>query len=202
VLTSGGDTIDVAYDGERAIELLHTRRFDVVLTDLKMEPIDGIAVLREARAQRPPAEVIVFTAYGAVDVAVEAMRLGARDFLTKPVTVDQISNRLDLLRTENDDTSNPITKTEVLITQSASSNQFARQLERCATTKAPIWLEGELGTGRTFAGRQIHNYANQDKPFRILAIGRHDDWPDEGTVLIPNIDTLPLDLQNQLLRNL
>ena len=95
VLSKQGHEVSTAYDGQTAIQTLQSRpELDVVLTDLKMEPIDGMAVLRAARQCRPPLEVIVFTAYGAVDIAVEAMRLGARDFLTKPVTVEQVQLRL------------------------------------------------------------------------------------------------------------
>jgi DNA-binding NtrC family response regulator len=202
VLTSGGDSIIVAYDGRTAIEKLKTDRFDVVLTDLKMEPVGGLSVLKEARHQRPPAEVIVFTAYGAVEAAVEAMRLGARDFLTKPVTVDQIANRLDQLRTEGQAVAGKDAEFIPLVTQSPASQQFARQIERCAATQAPIWLEGELGTGRAFAARHIHDKANKGKPFIVQQIGRAWEWPEQGTVVLPNVDSLPMDLQGQLLRSL
>lgn len=200
VLTSVGDSIIVAYDGSTAIETLKSNRFDVVLTDLKMEPVDGLAVLKEARHQRPPAEVIVFTAYGAVEAAVEAMRLGARDFLTKPVTVDQITNRLDQLRTEGEAVDDQGADLVPLVTQSPASAQFLRQIERCVATKAPIWLEGELGTGRTYAARHLHERANKSKPFIVLQIGRGREWPEEGTVVLPNVDSLPMDLQKKLLR--
>jgi DNA-binding NtrC family response regulator len=200
VLTSAGDTINVAYDGGTAIEQLQNNRFDVVLTDLKMEPVDGLSVLKEARHQRPPAEVIVFTAYGAIEAAVEAMRLGARDFLTKPVTVDQIAHRLDQLRTEGQAVADREEDLVPLVTQSPAAAQFARQIERCAATKAPIWLEGELGTGRSYAARHIHVRANNSEPFSVQQIGRVGEWPDRGTVVLPNVDSLPLDLQKQLLR--
>ena len=90
-LRKRGDDAHAAYDGATAIDQIERTRPDVVLTDLRMEPVDGMEVLRAARDVRPLIEVIVFTAYGAVDTAVEAMHLGARDFLTKPVTFDQLS---------------------------------------------------------------------------------------------------------------
>ena len=71
VLRKAGDAVETCYDGATAIERIRERRPDVVLTDLKMEPVDGMAVLTAAREHRPPVEVVVFTAYGDVEVAVE-----------------------------------------------------------------------------------------------------------------------------------
>ena len=98
VLGKSGDEVKALYDGWSAIQHIETDPPDVVLTDLKMEPVDGMAVLRAARSQRPPIECLVFTAFGDVSIAVEAMRLGARDFLTKPVTVEQVTERLRDIR--------------------------------------------------------------------------------------------------------
>ena len=102
LLRKRGDEVRATYDGETAIGLIEELTPDLVLTDLKMEPVDGLVVLKAARSQRPPIETIVFTAYGAVEVAVRAMHLGARDFLTKPVTVEQLSARIDQIRTGDD----------------------------------------------------------------------------------------------------
>jgi DNA-binding NtrC family response regulator len=203
VLSKKGNQVETAYDGQTAITLLQTSPPpDVVLTDLKMEPVDGMAVLRAARACRPPLEVIVFTAYGAVDIAVDAMRLGARDFLTKPVTVEQVELRLKQIRPDH---LHPAPTTQVIpsfIANSPSSTQLLHAIRQAAEVPSPVLVEGEIGSGRGFVAQTIHQMNKSDEPFRVWDIGRDTDWPSSGTVLLPNIDDLPDDLQRELVRNL
>ena len=80
-----GLDVDTAAGGEEALRRLSSTGYDVVVTDLKMPRVDGMGVLREAKRACPETEVIVITAYGTIESAVEAMRLGAFDFVTKPV---------------------------------------------------------------------------------------------------------------------
>ena len=79
-------TVVAARDGREAAKLLDERGFDLVLTDLKMPGLDGMALLRKVRAEQPEVEVIVMTAHGTVDNAVEAMKLGAFEYLQKPIS--------------------------------------------------------------------------------------------------------------------
>src|SRR3954468_186316 len=79
-------TVVAAKDGREAARLLDERGFDLVLTDLKMPGLDGMAILRKARAEQPEVEVIMMTAHGTVDNAVEAMKLGAFEYLQKPLS--------------------------------------------------------------------------------------------------------------------
>lgn len=199
LLRKRGDIVDTAYDGATAITKLQETPPDIILTDLKMEPVDGIQVLTAARAQRPPIDVIVFTAYGAVDVAVRAMRLGARDFLTKPVTVDQLSLRLEKLRsgeTMEEETGLPF------VAVSNAGRALLEVLERCAGVQAPVWIEGELGSGRAYAALTIHQNGSSEESFTVRNLGREEPWPESGTVLLPDVDALPDDLQQVLARSL
>ena len=202
LLGRAGDDVVPLYDGASAIEQIQSHPPDVVLTDLKMEPVDGMAVLSVARAQDPPVEVIVFTAFGAVDVAVRAMHLGARDFLTKPVTVDQLSSRLDTLRGERSglpDASDSEPPSD-FIARSVASKTLLRMLERAADVPSAVWLGGELGTGRAFAARTLHRLGDPggERPFTVMNPRKPTDWPTEGTVLLPDVDALDADQQLDL----
>jgi DNA-binding NtrC family response regulator len=207
MLAKGGDDVLAVYDGGSAIERIRANRPDVVLTDLKMEPVDGMAVLSAAREQRPPVEVIVFTAYGDVEVAVEAMRLGARDFLTKPVPFEQVASRLDQVRsyTPGSLAARALPSPEAhiqFIARSAAARSLLDTLKRAADVPSPVWIEGELGAGRGHAAMALHHMGDTRKPFRIRDVARDEPWPESGTVLIPNVDELPEDLQRRLYRSL
>jgi DNA-binding NtrC family response regulator len=203
VLSKRGDHVIAVYDGSSAIAEIHRAPPDVVLTDLKMEPVDGMAVLTAARGQRPPVEVIVFTAYGGVDVAVEAMRLGARDFLTKPVTVEQVFVRLDQLRPDVDESSPTAARSKMMfVAQSASARALLATLHQAADLPSPVWIEGEMGSGRGHAALALHRMSASSTPFAVKDLGRDQPWPKSGTVLLPNVDDLPDDLQKQLRRSL
>src|SRR5258708_22710304 len=84
MLEREGHSVTRVGGGRQALVELHTRQFDLVLTDLRMPEMDGLAVLREARARKPPVEVILMTAFGTADSAVEAMKAGAAADLLKP----------------------------------------------------------------------------------------------------------------------
>lgn len=200
VLGKSGDQVEALYDGASAIERIDEAPPDVVLTDLKMEPVDGMAVLQAARAHRPPVEVIVFTAYGAVDVAVRAMRLGARDFLTKPVTVEQVASRIEQLR--NRHLPAPQVLDTPFVAESPSSRALLETLQRAADVPSPVWIEGEIGSGRVFAAGTLHRMSGAEGPV-VLRESRFDEpWPERGMVILPNVDDLPEDLQRQLVRSL
>jgi len=202
VLRKQGDEVRVVYDGVAAIEQLESSPPDVVLTDMKMEPLDGLAVLKAARSHRPPVEVIVFTAYGSVDIAVKAMRLGARDFLTKPVTVDQVRVRLNRLRSAASPVAIRPDAGIVFVAESESSRTLLDLLHSAADVPSPVWLEGEIGSGRGHAALTLHQLGKGDAPFTVIDLGREIEWPESGTVLLPNVDDLPDDLQRRLTRAL
>ena len=90
LMKARGHEVEVAADGQEACRLLGGQEFDWVITDLKMPGADGMEVLRTARERAPSTTVIMMTAYGTVDVAVEAMRLGAKHFLEKPISADDL----------------------------------------------------------------------------------------------------------------
>ncbi|MEM6929806.1 MAG: response regulator [Myxococcota bacterium] len=201
LLRKRGDDVRATYDGESAIGLIEELNPDLVLTDLKMEPVDGLVVLKAARSQRPPIETIVFTAYGAVEVAVRAMHLGARDFLTKPVTVEQLSLRIDQIRA-GDAPGEPPVPADGTQAHSQAAKDLQSVLERAAGVPTPVWIEGELGAGRSTSARVLHQLGDEargeDSAFTIRNAAREEAWPSAGAVLLPNVDELPDDLQREL----
>jgi two-component system response regulator FlrC len=162
-LTDDGHDVTQASDGLAAIQRLHERAFDVMVTDLRMPgALDGVDVLRKAKADQPELEVIVLTAYGTVDTAVDAMKLGAFDYLQKPLG-SPAELRLIVARA--------IERRRLLSMQDAATRQDAplpplsygdvvmapvlRSIEKVAPTNANVLLLGESGTGKEVAARTI-----------------------------------------------
>lgn len=203
-LSKRGDAAEAVYDGESALARLDAAEPpEMILTDLRMEPVDGIEVLRAARAHTPPVEVIVFTAYGEVGTAVEAMRLGARDFLTKPISLEQLVTRLDALSpipSKNDAAATP---EAVFVAESSAARALCDTLERYAVTGADVWIQGEIGSGRDAAARYLHAHADgRAEPFTEIDLVRDGPFPATGTLLLAGVDTLPLDVQRKLAHRL
>ncbi|NOY25632.1 MAG: sigma-54-dependent Fis family transcriptional regulator [Oligoflexia bacterium] len=192
-------TVDVCYDGQAAIARLAQDAYDLVLTDLRMEPVDGLEVVRAARAVDPPVEVMVFTAFGSVEVAVEAMRLGALDFLTKPVTAEQILRRVRDLRPS-------VTTGLLIVGGSEAAKQIRAQANAMARVRSTVLITGEQGSGRRHLARWLHGHG-PDATLALLTARASQPIDDQalagaGTLLIPNVDTWSPDAQGLLLRSL
>lgn len=197
ILRKQGHDVVALYDGRAAIERMNAESYGLILTDLKMEPVDGMQVLRAARAHQPPIEVIVFTAFGAVERAVEAMQLGARDFLTKPVSVDQI---LDRVRQITGDPEPAVGPNAPMIAYSASARRLLSTLQAVADVPSPVWLEGELGSGRRHAARLLHDFGTGERAFTVIDPTSDDRWPGEGTLALIGVDELDDAAQQALVR--
>ena len=194
-----GHSVEVTNDGAAAIARLHSQRFDMVLTDLRMEPVDGLAVVRAARAQTPPVEAIVFTAYGSVETAVEAMRIGAADFLTKPVTADQLLKRVRNFRKV------PVEQ-GTIIGASPQSALLREQLTQVARVRSTVLIQGETGTGKRHIARCLHQLG-RDAASPIVIARPYEAVPtaqlhSAGTLLVPTVDEWAPDAMDALLRQL
>ncbi len=169
-----GGEVEVAATGEEAIAALETCEFDLVITDLKMGEVGGLDVVRAARERTTPIPVVIVTAYGTIESAVAAMRLGAEDYLLKPFSVEQIELLLEKigerqqLRLENaylrevvsGDGAEDIVGTSPLLREQVA---LAR---RVAQTKATVLILGESGTGKELFARLIHRESERrERPF-------------------------------------
>jgi len=175
-IAAQGHEVVTAADGAEAIERLAAGRFDVVVTDLKMPKLDGIELLKQIK-QGPAAdmEVIMMTAYGSIPVAVEAVKLGAFDFLTKPFRNEDILPLLARIERQRQTAgvqairSEPFSPADVeaaVIGRSTAMDRVKRMIEVCVKTDANVLLYGETGVGKDLLAATIHrNSHRRDFPF-------------------------------------
>ena len=151
--------------GDEALAALASGRFDVVVTDLRMPGTDGLAVLRAARASAAPPEVIVMTAHGSAESAVEAMKTGAADYLTKPFSMDELRLRVGRLATQKttERRSQRLLErlTPDLVAESPGMKGALAAARQVASTDASVLLLGETGTGKSQLARYIHYHSKR-----------------------------------------
>ena len=164
-LLSQGYEVDDAGQGARAIELIGNETYDVVLTDLKMPRVTGIDVLKRAREKMPDAKVIIMTAYGTVENAVEAMKLGAFDYITKPFSVDEIimlvrrALEYTSLQMENRRLHSELEEVcgaRSIVGKSPSMKTIFEVIETVSQSRSTVLITGESGTGKELVARAIH----------------------------------------------
>ncbi|MBU3696435.1 sigma-54 dependent transcriptional regulator [Dechloromonas sp.] len=224
-----GDTLElagrayVAVDGgEAALQALQTQAFSIVVSDVRMMPMDGITLLKEIRARLPHLPVVLMTAYAEVEKAVDAMRAGACDFLLKPFEPSALLShigRYELVASEDGDS--------VVMNDPASVDLFAIA-RRVAQTDATVLLTGESGVGKEVVARYIHRHsARRDGPFVAINCAAIPDslleatlfgyekgaftgaqqaqagkfeQAQDGTLLLDEVTEMPMGLQAKLLR--
>ncbi|MBS1119947.1 MAG: two component, sigma54 specific, transcriptional regulator, Fis family [Deltaproteobacteria bacterium] len=170
-------TVVAAKDGKEAAKLLDERGFDLVLTDLKMPGLDGMGLLRKVRAEQPEVEVIMMTAHGTVDNAVEAMKLGAFEYLQKPISGPDELRLLVSRAVERRGLKDRVDGTERVVEPSGppltygdpAMRPVVEAIEKVARTAATVILLGESGTGKEVAARAIHQQSPRaNKPFMAI----------------------------------
>ena len=170
-LERAGHEVTQVADGAAALRAAHEEPFDVVLTDLRMPGTDGMAVVRTVRTEQPDVEVIVLTAFGDVATAVEAMKLGAFDYLEKPVAspnaIRELVKRAIDRRAKLAAPTRAELVTSVKLTFAAPAMiPVVDALARVAKTGATVLLQGESGTGKEVAARLLHETSPRaKKPF-------------------------------------
>jgi DNA-binding NtrC family response regulator len=174
-IKKSGYAVDEANDGPVAIEKIRKRPYHLVITDLRLPNLSGLEVLRAQREVDAAIPVLIMTAFGTIEEAVEAIKDGAFDFLTKPVDISHLSLLIEralqhrILQLEN-----TLLKEEAqerygiprIIGESAAIQRVSSDIQRVAPTDATVLLTGESGTGKEVFSRAIHQLSpRRDKPF-------------------------------------
>ncbi|MEE8325650.1 MAG: sigma-54 dependent transcriptional regulator [candidate division NC10 bacterium] len=164
-LREDGHSVEVAPEGRVAIDLIRSQPWAVLLVDLKMPEIDGLQVLEEAKKVQPEASVIIMTAYATVDTAVRAMKMGAYDYLVKPVQPEELSFMMGkLIAQQNLIRENILLKKalrqqysfETLLSKSQTMQTIFGVARAAADSPSTILVLGESGTGKEVLARAIH----------------------------------------------
>jgi DNA-binding NtrC family response regulator len=175
LLKGKGFEIQPSLGGEKAMELLQQEAYDLMITDIRMEPVDGLELLKTAKSLHPNMSVIVVSAYGSVETAVEAMKEGAFDYVTKPFKVDElmitVQRALEYRRALHE---NQQLKAQLnfraglsdIIAESAPMRKICSMIERVAPTDQTVLIGGESGVGKEVIAKAIHsNSIRKNEPF-------------------------------------
>lgn len=177
VLTDEGYEVATSTSSRQGLELLRKERFDLLLLDIKMPEMDGIELLRAARDVSPETEIIIVTGYATIETAVEAIKLGAFDYLEKPVSPPQLlvataralerKHLVDLTRRLRSELETRHSIGNV-ICSSPPMRKVMQLVSRVAPTNSTVLITGETGTGKDVIARAIHyNSARKDGPFVV-----------------------------------
>ncbi len=182
-----GFTVRGYRDPEAALVEFRRKPAALVISDLKMEPIDGIEVLLQVKESHPAAEVIMVSAYGTVETAVKAMQYGAADFITKPFSTDELRMRVHKVweKIQQKEAFSQLAAEKELLEEnlfgemvgdSPAMQQVFRLIRRVARENSTILIEGESGTGKELAARAIHRQSlRAHKPFIPVNCGALND---------------------------
>ncbi len=173
-----GHQVDVAFSGQNAFDYFSSNDpIDVVITDLKMSPIDGLQVVTAARELKPAPEVILITAFASQQTAVDAMRLGAYDYLIKPFEIDELALRIArILKQKKLEEENLKLKSQSqyvtsanMIGRSERMREVYQLIDKVAGTDASVLIRGESGTGKELVAEAVHHQSNR-KAQRFIAL--------------------------------
>jgi DNA-binding NtrC family response regulator len=182
LLRSKGYAVEEAQNGQIALDKLKKQSFDLIITDLKMQPIDGMQVLKATKTYYETTEVIVITAFGSPEIGVEAMKFGAYDYITKPFDNDEflilvkraiekgkMFQQVKFLQQELDEKY----KFENIIGGSSPvMNKILKLVSQVATTDSTVLISGESGTGKELIAKAIHtNSLRKDKAMITVNCG-------------------------------
>jgi two-component system response regulator HydG len=165
LLKRAGYRVSQADDGREALDLLSKERFQMILTDLKMGEMDGLELLRRAKTMGPHTEVIIFTAYGTVESAVEAMKLGAYDYMEKPFNDTELLMKVARAM-EHSSLVREVTQLRAalknhkgmgeIVAKSKEMQDVLSKVAQLAPTEATVLIKGESGTGKELIARAVH----------------------------------------------
>jgi two-component system response regulator AtoC len=177
--SDGAYLVDTVADGRAALEMLTRNSYSLFLTDLRMPGLEGMKLIEELRRRQLPVSVIVMTGFGSIDMAVKAMRLGAADFLTKPVDIDHL--RLVLTRVLRErglqaevaqlrDKLRSQFEFQNVLSKSERMHSVFELIQNVANTTSTVLIEGETGTGKEQVARAIHAASGATRSGDFVAI--------------------------------
>ena len=164
-LKKQGFEVALAESGERALQRFRQESFDLVLTDQRMPNLSGLDLVKAVRAVNPETAVIIMTAYGSIETAVDAIKAGATDYLTKPLNLDELLHRIEKVRehqrllSENRDLREELRerhRIEGIIGESGRMLEVFSLVRRVASSEATVLIRGESGTGKELIAKAIH----------------------------------------------
>ena len=167
ILSYEGYKMDEAGDGEEGLKKIKEKDYDVILCDIKMPKIDGIEFLEKAKETHPDVPIIMISGHGTIDTAVEAVKKGAYDFISKPPDLNRllitIRNAMDKtsLVTETKVLKRKMSKVQEMVGNSAPIQKIKETIEKVAPTDARILITGENGAGKELVARWVHEKSNR-----------------------------------------
>lgn len=171
-LRQSGHDVNSAQDGVEALSMLETQHYHLLITDLKMPRMDGMTLLKKVKQSIPELEVIILTAHGTINTAVEAMKLGAFDYLTKPLNSPDelrliVNRALDHRRLKTAELRNAEEQSkDIMMASDPAMKKIIAMMDKVAQTDATVLLTGESGTGKEVAAGYIHRHSKRaDAPF-------------------------------------
>lgn len=188
VIQPTGYSTAFATDGEKALAKYKSEKYDLVLADIDMKPMDGITLLRQLKAYDPAAVIIIMTAYASTESAVQALKFGAFDYLQKPFRVDDLITTLKRALDHRNFSMHAVAATGAtatsttggidanLVGKSTAHKKLVAQLKKLSSARTPILLQGESGTGKTTIAELLHEAASPaEAPFvRVDCIRSHE----------------------------
>jgi two-component system response regulator AtoC len=177
LLKKEGYGVDEAGEGAEALKKLEHEEFDFILCDIRMPKMDGMGFLKKAVEMRVPSTIIMMSAYGTIDTAVEAMKLGAYDYISKPFKTDEVlltlrkAEERERLVRENISLKKQY-HFESIIAKSKQMQEIFETIKKISKYKTTVLITGESGTGKELIARAIHfNSTRADKPFVTINCG-------------------------------
>ncbi len=184
MLSHCGYTVSIASNGREASDILKNYTADVVITDMRMPEMDGVQLLKHIKHEHPGTPVIMMTSYGSIDTAVSAMKMGAYDYITKPIIDSEIKLMLERvvheksLQEENSKLKEQLSVAVKdsfydMVGKDEKMQNVYRLIEAVAGTRATVLIHGESGTGKRLIAHAIHKHSNgeQKKPYVEVSCG-------------------------------
>lgn len=222
-----GHEVSLYQTGREGMAGMEKVKPELLIVDLRIPDMNGLQIIQECRAKYPNTQVVMVTGYGSVETAVEAMKLGAFDYLTKPFELDDLQRIINRAMQKDGTSALPVVPVEAAVRLSSGSNfigespqmkEILKLVQKIADKDSPVLLEGEFGSGKQMVARTLHNNSRRhDAPFKVLHCSSlPEDLLEQelfgnsassqtifkraegGAVVLEEVNVLPLRLQSVL----